>query len=372
MRSPLLTLALIALVSGTAALPARASTLFAVTNLVTDDQSAHAAQIEDPDLVNPWGVSYSPTSPFWVSDNGTGTSTIYTVAPATNATSKAGLTVTIPGAGSVTGQAFNGTAGQFNSDLFLFASEDGTISGWRAALGTSAEVLQLGAAENVYKGAALGTAGANSYLYSANFRAATIDVLKGSVGAPDLTGNFTDPNLPSGYAPFNVANLGGTLYVSYAVQDVDKRDEVAGAGNGIVDRYDLQGNLLERLATGGLLNAPWGMAIAPSSFGSFAGDLLVGNFGDGTITAYDLGGVNAPEQLKDGNGDPLVIDGLWALVPGNDGNAGSSGSIYFTAGPDGESHGLFGVISALPEPTTDLLVGLALTPLALARRRQAS
>ena len=197
-------------------------------------------------------------------------------------------------------------------------------------------------------------------------------MLKGSSGAPSLSGNFTDPNLPASYTPFNVANLGGTLYVSYAVQDVGGTEDVPGPGNGIVDRYDLQGNLLGRVATGGLLNSPWGLAIAPSSFGSFAGDLLVGNFGDGRITAYDLGGVNAPEQLKDANGDPLVIDGLWALAPGNDGSAGSSGSLYFTAGPDGETHGLFGVISVLPEPSTDLLVGLAFAPLALARRRRAS
>ena len=162
-RSPWLAFVLTALASGVAPLPTRASTLFAVTNLVTDDQTAHAAQIQDPGLVNPWGLSYGPTSPFWVSDNGSGTSTIYSVAPATNVTTKVGLTVTIPGAGSVTGQAFNGTASQFNGDLFLFASEDGTISGWRNSLGTSAEVLQLASADNVYKGAALGTIGGDAY-----------------------------------------------------------------------------------------------------------------------------------------------------------------------------------------------------------------
>ena len=371
-RTLWLALALTALVSIAGAPPARASTMFTVTNLVTDDQSAHAAQIEDPGLVNPWGISYSTTSPFWVSDNGSGTSTIYNVAPATNVTSKVGLTVTIPGAGSVTGQTFNGAASQFNGDVFLFASEDGTISGWRGALGTAAETLQAASADNVYKGAALGAVGGASYLYAANFKAATIDILKGTAAAANLTGNFTDPNLPSGYAPFNIANLGGTLYVSYAVRDAGGTEDVAGPGNGIVDRYDLQGNLLGRLATGGSLNSPWGLAIAPSSFGDFAGKLLVGNFGDGTISAYDSTAGTFAGQLTDSNGDPIVIDGLWGLVPGNDGNAGSSGSIYFTAGPDGESHGLFGVISAVPEPATAVLVGMALAPLALARRRRAA
>ena len=149
------------------------------------------------------------------------------------------------------------------------------------ALGTNAETLQLSSMANVYKGAALAAIGSNSYLYAANFKAGTIDVLKGNAGAPDLAGSFVDPNLPSGYAPFNVQNLGGQLFVAYAVLDANTNDEVPGAGNGIVDQFDAQGNLLNRIATGGDLNAPWGLAIAPSSFGALAGDLLVGNFGDG-------------------------------------------------------------------------------------------
>lgn len=177
-----------------------------VIPLVTDDQTAHAAAITDPALVNPWGVSHSATSPFWVSDNGTGQATLYSVDPTTGTPAKGALTVSIPGDGSVTGQAFNGTSGTgtFNFDPFLFVSEDGTVSGWRGALGTAAEALVLGSTGNVYKGTTLGSSNGSSYLYSANFRAGTIDVLKGSAGAPDLPGNFTDPNLPSGYAPFNV------------------------------------------------------------------------------------------------------------------------------------------------------------------------
>jgi len=308
---------------------AYSSTLFTVTNLVTDDSMGHPAQITDPNLANAWGISYAPGSPFWVSNNANGLVTLYEVAPATNATSIGPLVVTIPGPdvntpASPTGQVYNPTSA-FNGDRFLFASEDGTISGWRGALGTTAEILQTGIPDNVYKGLAFATSGSDAYLYAANFRTGAIDVLKGSPGAPDLTGRFLDPNLPAGYAPFNIATLGGSLFVSYAVQDSAKHDEVAGAGMGIVDVFDLQGNLIRRLATGGLLNAPWGLAIAPSSFGDLAGELLVGNFGDGTIDAFDLSGQNPkpPEALQDSHGDPIAIDGLWGLVPGSGGSGGT-------------------------------------------------
>jgi uncharacterized protein (TIGR03118 family) len=353
-----------------------ASTLFTVTNLVTDDPMGHPAQITDPNLANAWGISYGSGSPFWVSNNANGLATLYAVAPATNATTITPLVVTLPSPdvstpASPTGQVFNPTSG-FNSDRFLFASEDGTISGWRPALGTVAEVLQTALPDNVYKGLAFATIGSNSYLYAANFRAGTIDVLKGSSGAPDLMGRFVDPNLPAGYAPFNIANLGGDLYVSYAVQDSAKHDEVAGAGMGVIDVFDLQGNLIRRLAAGGLLNAPWGLAIAPSSFGDLKGELLVGNFGDGTIDAFDLSGQNLklPEALKDSHGDPIAIDGLWGLIPGNGGNGGDPGSIYFSAGPDGETHGLFGVIAAVPEPGSGPLAVVGLLSLALTRSRR--
>jgi len=336
----------------------------AVTNLVTDDQAAHAAQITDGALVNAWGLSYSPTSPFWASSNGMDLATLYSVSPATQATSKVGLTVTVP-VGGVTGQVFNSgsSSGAFNGDNFLFVGESGGIAGWRGALGTTAEMLQLPSTDNVYKGAAFATLSGNSYLLAANFRSGNIDILKGANGEPDLAGKFTDPGLPNGYAPFNIQTLGGTVYVAYALQDGAKRDELAGAGRGFVSSFSLQGNFIARIASAGALDAPWGLAIAPASFGALAGSLLVGNFGDGRINAFDL---SSPThaflgQLAASDGTPLAIDGLWALTPGNDGNAGSSHRIYFTAGPGDESHGLLGVltppgIAAVPETSTSLLL----------------
>jgi uncharacterized protein (TIGR03118 family) len=323
---------------------------FAVTNLVTDDQSVNAAAITDGHLLNGWGLASSGTSPFWVSSNGSSLAVIYNVTPGADATTKAGLEVTIPGDGTVTGQAFSNVAGNFNGDTFLFVNEDGTVSGWRNALGASAEVLQTGLPINSYKGAAVSVSGGNAYLFAANFASGAVDVLKGNPGAPNLTGNFTDPGLPSGYAPFNVQNLGGTIYVTYAQRDAATGDDVAGAGHGFVDAFDTNGNFLQRIATQGVLNSPWGLAIAPPSFGAIAGDLLVGNFGNGMINAFDLTTLANEGPLMSASSAPLVIDGLWGLAVGNDGSAGSSSRVYFSAGPDDESHGLFGVIQRVPEP----------------------
>jgi uncharacterized protein (TIGR03118 family) len=357
----------------TAALLSRNATAqFTQVNLVTDDQSAYPAIITDPDLKNAWGVSYTPTSPFWVSDNETGKATLYSVNPTTDVPVKQPLTVTIPGLGNVTGQAFNSFAagGAFNGNAFLFVSEDGTISGWRGALGTTAEVLQVGGADNVFKGSEFAKVGDHGYLYAANFKQGTIDIVKGDVGAPSLTGNFTDPGLPAGYAPFNIRNLNGTLYVAYALQGADKSEEEKGLGLGIVSAFDLQGNFLGRIGTAGTLNAPWGLAIAPASFGPLAGDLLVGNFGDGTINAFKIGGPPTPDgQVLGTDGNPLEIEGLWALTVGNGGNGGSTDKVYFSAGPDDEEHGLFGLL-ALPDggSTLTLLAG-GFGLLAIGRKR---
>lgn len=357
----------------TFALPSHAIT-FNVNNLVTDDQSVHPAQITDPGLVNAWGLSYISTGPFWLSSNGAGTSPLYSVDPITQVTTKLPLTVTIPGAGNVTGQVSNVTSA-FGGDRFLFVSEDGTVSGWSPTLGTTGNVpaeTLVTASSALYKGVALGAIGEDNYLYAANFHSGTIDVFKGSVVSPSLPGTFTDPNLPANYAPFNVQNLGNTLYVTYAQQDPNSPDEIAGAGLGLVDAYDLQGNLLARVATGGTLDAPWGLAIAPSSFGVMAGALLVGNFGDGRINAFDPVSHAFLGQVLGTDGNPLVIDGLWAISPGNDTLAGSSHLLYFTAGPDEESHGLFGVLTPVPEPSTYalLIVGLSLIGTVVARRNR--
>lgn len=348
-----------------------------VTTLVSDDAVAHPGKITDAGLVNAWGLSYSSTSPLWVSSNGTDTATLYAVNPATQATTKNALVVSTP-VGGVTGQVFNAAgAGSFNGDNFLFVGEGGAIAGWRGALGTTAETLKLSSADDVYKGAAFASLAGTGYLYAANFRSGAIDVLKGNAGALDLTGTFLDPNLPSGYAPFNIQNLGGTLYVTYALQDAAKHDELAGPGRGFVDSFDTQGHLIARVASAGTLDAPWGLAIAPTSFGALAGFLLVGNFGDGRINAYNAASHAFLGQLAAGDGSPLAIDSLWALAPGNDGNGGSSALLYFTAGPEDESHGVFGVLSpqvaaAVPEPSTMLLFVSGLAAFgSLARRRRA-
>jgi uncharacterized protein (TIGR03118 family) len=334
-------------------------------NLVSDipGLAAHT----DPHLVNPWGISSGPTSPFWVSNNGTGTSTLYD-----SAGHPLPLVVAIPG-GVPTGQVFNGTTA-FNGDRFIFAGEDGTIAGWRGALGPTAETLATPHDGAVYKGIALASIGSNSYLYAADFHNARIDVLPSS-GAPSLAGSFTDPTLPAGYAPFNVQNLGGSLYVSYAKTQSGSNDEVAGPGNGFVDQYDLNGNLLMRIASNGVLNAPWGVALAPATFGQFGGKLLVGNFGDGTINAFDPVSGDLVGTLKDQHGNPLVIDGLWGLKFGNGGAGGKPGTLYFAAGLDDEAHGLFGSLAPVPEPATTGLAAAALLAVCVFvtwRRRRAA
>jgi uncharacterized protein (TIGR03118 family) len=360
-RLILLMVAIVVVAASAQQTPADTVNNFSQTNLVSDIPGL--AKTTDPDLVNPWGVSFGPTSPFWVSDNGTGLATLYD-----GAGNKLGLVVTIPNGGlsaHPTGQVFNSTSA-FNNDRFIFATEDGTIAGWRGALGTTAEILAPNSVDAVYKGLAIVTIGFNSYLYATDFHNNRITVLPSS-GAPPLTGNFTDPSLPAGYAPFNIQNIDGKLYVTYAVQDGAKHDDVSGSGHGIVDVFDTNGNFLGRLVTGGKLNSPWGMAVAPMGFGGFGGDLLIGNFGDGIINAYNPSTGSWIAQLDGTDGKPIVNLGLWDLTFGNGGSGGSTSDLYFTAGIPGdgmvEDHGLFGSIMPTPEPSSLLLVGLGVLTL---------
>jgi len=339
MRGAITRLLLAVLGASTSPLAASGSA-FQINKLASDQ--AGVATSTDPNLIGAWGIGDSAASPLWLAAHGSGRSVLYDGAGV-----KQALEVAIPGDGSVTGAVFNvAGSGAFNGDAFLFASEDGTVSGWRGALGTSAETLVLADSANVYKGIALATTGGHGYAYLANFRTGAIDVLKGDGAAPSLAGSFTDPTLPAGYAPFNVQVLGGVLYVAYAVQDVPKHDPVPGAGSGIVDRFDLNGNFQDRLITGGALNAPWGLELAPAGFADLAGNVLVGNLGDGRINAYDPTSGALLQTLQDQFGNQIAIDGLLGLRFGNGGNGGSATTLFFTASPSGGSHGLFGNLAA--------------------------
>jgi uncharacterized protein (TIGR03118 family) len=309
----------------------------------------------DPHLVNAWGITASSSSPFWVNDNGTGLSTMYRFgSPPFGPQVRVVLIPTPPGGmppATPTGIVFNGSTkdfvvsanGKSGHASFLFATEDGTISGWNAQVdGTHAilEVNTFGAA--VYKGLALGSNSQGHFLFAANFRQGTVDAFNSSFG---FVGSFTDPGLARhGFAPFNVANVNGLLYVTFAKQNKDKHDDVAGKGNGFVDIFDTSGHLLERLVSRGKLNSPWGLAIAPAGFGPFGGDLLVGNFGDGHINAYNPITGQFLGQLVNQRNRPVVIDGLWGLSFGNNNAAGPSNLLFFTAGPGHEKHGLLGVL----------------------------
>lgn len=350
---------------------------FIQDNLVSDIPGL--ASHTDPNLVNPWGITSSPTSPFWVSDNKTGVATLYDgtgqAVPQNNP-----LVVTIPPPGggmppsAPTGAIFNGTndfaVAPGQPARFIFATEDGTIAGWNN--GTQATVkVDNSSSSAVYKGIAMGTADMGSVLYATNFHSGKIDMFNASFGAISIPGAFTDPSIPQGFAPFNIQNIGGNLFVTYAKQDAALHDDVAGPGNGFVDVYNPNGRLLQHLIANGPLNSPWGLTLASSHSGLFSNDLLVGNFGDGTINAFDPATGQFLGQLKDRNGQSLVIEGLWGLRFGNGATGADPNSLFFTAGIPGggaiEDHGLFGRLTAVPEPSSILLLSSMLLPLVLRR-----
>jgi uncharacterized protein (TIGR03118 family) len=320
------------------------ATFYRQVNLVSDQPGV--ALLQDTNLVNAWGVSFSSTSPFWVSATETGRSVLYAVTNDSSGSphvAKQGLEVSIPGEGNPTGQVFNNTT-NFHGDLFLFVSEDGTISGWRPPLGATAEVLAMRPGA-VYKGVTLASVAGVPFLLAANFAEGTVDVYDGDA---NLIVQLSDPHAAAGYAPFNVQSIAGVIFVTFAKQDADKEDDVAGPGHGLIDVLDLTTQTFHRFVTGSdaggylrAINSPWGVALAPSTFGQHAGQLLVGNFGSGTVMAFNHEG-RFQGFLVRRTGLPVVIEGLWALTFGNGGRGGVPGTLYFTAGPDDESHGLFG------------------------------
>jgi uncharacterized protein (TIGR03118 family) len=321
-------------------------------NLVSDQPGR--AQLLDPQLVNAWGMSRGPNTPIWVSDNGTDVATLYSGAvgdPESPVVKNAAIHPTIAG-GAPTGQVFNDVQASNPTDFvvpgtttparFMFVSEDGVLSAWS---GQPASV-QVDATDGaVYKGLALVHSPAGPMLLAANFHDGTIDAWDGSFSRVDTTGLFTDPKLPTGFAPFNVAEIDGKVFVTYALQDADREDDVDGMGNGFVDVYSTSGDLLQRFARRGHLNSPWGITIAPDGFGRFSGDLLVGNFGDGFINAFDPDTGELLGPIRDAGNRPIQIFGLWGLQVG-DAAAGGPNAVWFSAGPGFETHGLLGVLRA--------------------------
>jgi uncharacterized protein (TIGR03118 family) len=323
------------------------------TNLVSD--MAGAAAHTDPKLINPWGIAFVPGHAFWVSDNNSGYSTIY------DASGVSQFNVGIPAppgdaspatpTGTVVSQTGGFIVGGAPSQ-FLFATEDGTISGWNGT-GNAILAVDHSAEGAVYKGlAVLSPACCTTYLAVANFHHGLIEPYTPSFDPLAPPGSFTDPDLPAGYAPFNIQPVGNQVFVTFALQDHAAHDPVNGAGNGVVDIFDLEGNFVKRFASHGTLNSPWGVAKASASFGQFSNDILIGNFGDGTINAFDPATGDFRGQLKDQTGATITNASLWGLVFGA-GGTGDPNTLYFTAGLANEGHGLFGAITAAAAPTLD-------------------
>ena len=326
-------------------------------NLVSD--GFVPADHTDPNLVNGWGVAFNPFGPVWVADNGTGVSTLYdgtgNIVP---------LVVQIPspnnplGGGNPTGIVFNGSSGFVVSkgtvsgpSRFIFATEDGVIAGWAPNLDVPISTHAVRVIDNsastgaVYKGLALSAGGSGSLLYAADFHNNRIDVFNSAFKPVKLPlSAFTDPTIPLGFAPFGVQAINGDIYVAYAKQDAARHDDVKGKGLGFINVFDPNGHLIRRVASRGKLNAPWGMTLAPAGFGRFSSRLLIGNFGDGRINAYDLATGEFVGRLKTADRRPIQIDGLWGLAFGNGFVNQPVNTLFFAAGPGDEQHGLYGRI----------------------------
>jgi uncharacterized protein (TIGR03118 family) len=320
---------------------------YAQINLVSDQ--AHHAQLHDGALDNAFGLSASPTSSLWVSDNHSGLTTTYVGGVDGSPVALGNQRVEVPD-GSPTGQVFNPTTDfqlkKHKPAIFLFATEGGHISGWNPKVDATHAVNEITDLHAVYKGLTFASTPAGSRLYAANFSEARVDVFDGAFQPIVKSGAFTDPMIPAGYAPFNVQAIGSRVYVSFAKQDDEKEDEVDGHGFGYVDAFRTDGTLVTRLSPHQVFDGPWGMTIAPDNFGALSGALLVGNFGDGRIHAFDPKTGTLLGTVLGADHHPLVIPNLWALRVGNP-TFGGTDAVVFTAGPDAERHGLLGILKPL-------------------------
>jgi uncharacterized protein (TIGR03118 family) len=327
---------------------------YSVHNLVSD--GAVPADHVDTNLKNPWGIVFGPTTPVWVANNGTGTSTLYDGTGA-----KIPLVVSIPPGsrepGNPTGIVFNATKdfkvseGKLSGiSVFIFAGENGTINGWAPDVNATSAIVAYdgGPAGAVYKGLALASNGTASFLYATNFHDNVVDVFDKTFTKVSAPGGFKDDDIPTNFAPFGIQNIGGDLYVTYAKQDAARHDNLDGPGLGFVDVFDANGRLLRRVTSRGALNAPWAIALAPADFGRFSNRLLVGNFGDGTINAYDFRTGKHIGRLSKPNGDPISLNGLWGLSFGNGLLHQATSTLFFAAGTNDEQDGTYGRIDPAP------------------------
>jgi len=350
-RSIVVSAALAAVIAGVSPAVAE-SPAYQVRNLVSNVQGRAAHT--DPHLVNGWGVAFNPFGVVWVAANGTGVATLYDGDGNPQA-----LFVTIPG-GKPTGIVFNGSTSDFvvsqggrsGAAAFMFATENGTIAAWAPAVdrNNAITVVDNSASGAIYKGLALAADGTRFLIYAADFHNRRIDVFDSKFQPVALPAGFADPSIPSDFAPFGIQNLDGSVYVTYAKQDEAGEDDVAGKGLGAVNVFTATGNLVRRIAKGGQLNAPWGLAMAPADFGGFSNTLLIGNFGDGTINVFDLSRGKFVGQLSTPDRQPIVIPGLWGIAFGNGLLNQPTSTLFFAAGPDDENSGLYGRVDALPQP----------------------
>ena len=334
---------------------------YSVHNLVSD--GFVPADHTDPDLVNPWGIVFAPNAPVWVNDNGTGLSTLYDGLGV-----KQALVVTVPpptgGAppSLPTGIVSNGTTGFVVTEgalsaasRFIFATLRGTISAWAPTVNPTVAIVGVDRSDEgaIYTGLAIAANGTGNFLYAADFHNNRIDVFDSTFQLVTLSGSFSDPRLPDGYAPFGIQNILGNLYVTYAKQDDAAQRDVPGPGFGFVNVFDANGQLIRRFASRGRLNAPWGVALAPADFGQFSNTLLVGNFGDGRINAFDLRSGEPRGRLRTSDGQSIVLDGLWGIAFGNGSMNQPTNVLFFAAGIGDEEHGLYGRIEPVQKNHDD-------------------